>query len=65
MWKEKKSLSAVQYDSEYNEKGPARLCSTLSVEPTIQENVALSVSVEKKSDCADITKIKDEKIQIF
>ena len=45
------------------------------VEPTVQENVASSVSVEKKqfvvhrskknSDCANITKIKDEKIQIF
>ena len=46
------------------------------VEPIIQENVASSVSVEKKnnlsfiekkknSDCADITKIKGEKIQIF
>ena len=45
------------------------------VEPIIQENIASSVSAEKKqfvvygkkknSDCADITKIKDEKIQIF
>ena len=50
MWKEKKPLSVVQYDSEYNEEGLARLCSTISVEPTAQENVTSSVSVEKKSN---------------
>ena len=63
------------YDSYYNEEGLARLCSTISVEPTIQEDVASSVSVKKKqlvvhqskknADCADITKIKDEKTQTF
>ena len=47
----------------------------ISVEPIVQENVASLVSVEKKhfvvhrrkenSDCADITKVKDEKILIF
>ena len=75
MWKEKKSLSTLQYDSKYNGKDLVRLCSTISVEPIIQENVASSVDVEKKAifvvyrkkkeknaDCADITKIKDEKI---
>ena len=74
MWKKKKSLSATEYDSEYNGKGLAHLCSTISVEPIMQENVASSVSVEKKafvvhrnkknSDCADISKIKVEKHQI-
>ena len=61
MWKEKKSLSALSYDLEYNEEGLARLCSTISVEPTIQENVASSVSVEKKSD---LSFIKAKRTQI-
>ena len=33
VWKEKKSLSAMEYDSEYNEEGLAHLCSTISAEP--------------------------------
>ena len=65
----------MSYDSAHNGKGLARLCPTKSVGPTIQENVASSVSVEKKqfvvhrkkenSDCADITKIKDEKLHML
>ena len=34
-----------------NTAGLARLRSTISVEPTTQENVASSVSVEKKAIC--------------
>ena len=53
----------------------ARLCSTIFCEFIVRENVASSVGVEKKqfvvhqkkknTDCAHITKIKDEKIQKF
>ena len=45
----RKSHSPLQYDSEYNEEGLTRLCLTISVEPTIQENVASSVSVEREN----------------
>ena len=76
MWKEKKSLFAIEYDLEYNGKGLARLCSTIFCERIMRKNVASSVGVEKKSnlwftkkkkntDCADIIKTKDEKIQKF
>ena len=64
MWKEKKSLSAISYDSEYNEEGLARLCSTVSVEPTIQENVVSSVSIEKKSNLSFI-KVKRTQIALI
>ena len=36
---------------EYDGKGLARLCSTNSVEPIVQENIASSVSVENKAIC--------------
>ena len=49
--KRKSQLSATLYDSEYDGKGLARLCSTNSVEPIAQENIASSVSVENKAIC--------------
>ena len=45
------SCALHNFDSECIEERLARLCSTISVEPTIQENVVSSVSVEKKVIC--------------
>ena len=63
-------------NSEYNEEGLACLCSTISVEPIPYKRMLRHRSALKKkqfvvhhskknADCADITKIKDEKIQMF
>ena len=49
-------VSILKYDSDYNGKGLARLCLTIFVEPMVQQNVASSVSVEKKSNLSFIEK---------
>ena len=64
--RKKVTLRCIIYDSEYNAKGPARLCSTISAKPTIQENVASSVSVEKKNQIALILqRLKTRKSRYF
>ena len=74
MWKEKKSLSATLDNFIQNTMEKVWHSGSL-VFAKIQENVASWAIVEKKqfvvhrrkknSDCAHITKIKDEKIPIF
>ena len=64
----------IRFIIQYNEKGQARLCSTIFYKPNIRENVASWVGVEKtqfvihqkkNSDYPDIARIKDVKIHKF